>query len=391
MSRFSWPEDVKFDLVVLEPEERTCAHCGRFTHVSDHEHRYLRSLGSPLHVVIKVRCCPDKTCPGHAEKRRSEEEILIAPRYWSMSWDLFAWIGHRRFSRHWCVPQILAEMKDRFGVDASPDVIEDYAQKYERMVAAMDGDLQELTAQYRDAEDVTLSIDGLQPEKGHETLYVVRELGRGRIWFAEALLSSAAGEVKRLFERARDIAARIGKPVRCWISDKQDAFVTGVRDVFPGIPHRFCANHFLRDAAKPMLEADSHAKVQMRRKVRGLRNIERKMLEQQAPPDGAGSTGMPATADGDCSPDPGPPPPEAPPPSAAAEVVLDYCAAVRGILNDDQGGPLHPPGVRMAEALGEVRESIERAQEGEKGGSSAKPSPISARASTAESSSRVKR
>ena len=35
----------------------------------------------------------------------------------------------------------------------------------------------------------------------------------------------------------------------------------------------------------------------------------------------------------------------------AGSVVLDYCAAVRGILNDDQGGPLHPPGLRMAEAL----------------------------------------
>ena len=36
----------------------------------------------------------------------------------------------------------------------------------------------------------------------------------------------------------------------------------------------------------------------------------------------------------------------------AGEVVLDYCTAVRGILNDDQGGPLHPCGVRMAAALG---------------------------------------
>jgi hypothetical protein len=36
---------------------------------------------------------------------------------------------------------------------------------------------------------------------------------------------------------------------------------------------------------------------------------------------------------------------------ASQDVVLDYCAAVRGILNEDQGGPLHPPGLRMAEAL----------------------------------------
>ena len=50
-------------------------------------------------------------------------------------------------------------------------------------------------------------------------------------------------------------------------------------------------------------------------------------------------------------------------------VVLDYCAAVRGILNDDQGGPLNPPGLRMAGALNEVQESIRRNLEARKGGS----------------------
>ena len=44
----------------------------------------------------------------------------------------------------------------------------------------------------------------------------------------------------------------------------------------------------------------------------------------------------------------------------AGSVVLAYCAAVRGILNDDQGGPLHPPGLRMAKALKEVRASLGR-------------------------------
>jgi hypothetical protein len=47
---------------------------------------------------------------------------------------------------------------------------------------------------------------------------------------------------------------------------------------------------------------------------------------------------------------------------------LAYCAAVRGILNDDQGGPLDPPGLRMAEALQEVKESIDRNVAAEKGG-----------------------
>jgi hypothetical protein len=155
--------------------------------------------------------------------------------------------------------------------------------------------------------------------------------------------------------------------VALWISDKQDAFVTGIAAEFPAVPHRYCDNHFLRDLAKPVLEADSHAKVQMRKKVRGLRGIEQSVLSHRR----------------DSTP-PGPPPPPGPesvvtethlsadpPPTAddpAGEVVLDYCAAVRGILNDDQGGPLDPPGLRMADALDEVRQSVQRNLDAKKGG-----------------------
>ena len=66
-----------------------------------------------------------------------------------------------------------------------------------------------------------------------------------------------------------------------WLSDRQDAFVTGIAAEFPDVPHRYCDNHFLRDVAKPVLEADSHAKVRMRKKVRGLRTIEQAVLKQQ--------------------------------------------------------------------------------------------------------------
>jgi len=133
------------------------------------------------------------------------------------------------------------------------------------------------------------------------------------------------------------------------------------------VPHRYCDNHFIRDVAKPVLEADSHAKVQMRRKVRGLRRIEQAVLKQQSAEE---STSL--TED-----DPeatvtvlvGPENRLAPKADSAGAVVLAYCSAVRGILNDDQGGPLHPPGLRMAEALQEVRDSIQRNLDAQKGGS----------------------
>src|SRR4029079_18785997 len=97
----------------------------------------------------------------------------------------------------------------------------------------------------------------------------------------EALLSSSTDEVRRLIARAREFAARLGLPVKLWMSDKQDAFVRGIAEEFPGVPHRYCQNHFLRNLAKPTLEKDSTAKVQMRKKVRGLRDVEREVLEQR--------------------------------------------------------------------------------------------------------------
>ena len=214
-----------------------------------------------------------------------------------------------------------------------------------------------------------LSIDGLQPEKGHETLYVVRELTKKRVWFGEPLVSSSAPEVRRLIARAREWAERLGKRVRLWISDKQDAFLTGIAAEFPDVPHRFCQNHLLRDVAQPMLEADSHAKVRMRSKVRGLRAIEKDLLaaqraeELRTQTDGIPAENIASENIAGAATDENTPPTLSP----SHAVVLDYCTAVKGILNDDQGGPLHPPGLRMVDALQSVRESVERCLATKKG------------------------
>ena len=216
------------------------------------------------------------------------------------------------------------------------------------MLAARQQDAESLRRHYESAAEIILCIDGLQPEKGHEALYVVRELTRKRVWFAEPLLSATEDEVRRLITKAKEWAESLGTPVGLWMSDKQEAFVTGIAAEFPDVPHRYCDNHFLRDLAKPVLEADSHAKVQMRKKVRGLRTIEQAVLQRQKAETKDDLTPKTPEATGTATAAANPSPAVVDP---AGSVVLDYCAAVRGILNDDQGGPLHPPGLRMAEAL----------------------------------------
>jgi len=379
MSRLRWGPGIKFQELVVEPEpdDRRCSHCGEYTHIYEHRDRRLYLLTGATHLVSKIAHCKDKGCPGHQEVVESAAEMGLAPPFWTIGWDVFAWMGHRRFARSWSVPQIRAELMDSYGITVSPDLIEDYLQRYQAIVAARESAPESLADAYRRVKDLVLTIDGLQPEKGHETLYVVRELRLKRVWFATPLLSSSGPEVKSVFEQADAWAKQLGKPVRLWISDKQKAFVTGVAEVFAGVPHRYCSNHFLRDLAKPVLERDSHAKVQMRRKVRGLRQVERRILDERR----KGST--PTVSSGEAvTPTPTPTTLSASNPAAptaaamapdaarseAQDIVLEYAAGIRGVLNDDQGGPLDPPGLRMAEALGEVRASLQRCVEQKKGG-----------------------
>lgn len=342
--------------VVLEPVDPFCGECGRRMHVRNHRRRRIYSLDGPLLLECKLVQCPHAACPNHRRTFSPEQELTLAMPRWLIGWDVFCWLGHRRFARHWSVPQLRSELLDSYAIVLSEDAIEDYLQRYQCMLAARQQDFALLTRAYATTRHVVLSIDGLQPEKGHETLYVVRELGRQRVWFAKPLLSSAADEIRPLIVQARDWAERLGCRVRLWMSDKQDAFVTTIARVCPGAPHRYCGNHFLRDLARPVLELDSHAKVQMRSKIRGLRAIEREVLKERATARAVQggqqkrSVTTAVTA------------------AKGLDVVLDYCAAVRGIINDSQGGPLRPPGLRMSEALGQVRKSLRRNLRLKKGG-----------------------
>jgi hypothetical protein len=348
-------------------------------------------------VCCKLLKCPDRACRSAGMTFSPKAEQRLAPPRLALDWDLFAWIGHRRFARHWSVPTICAELADAFQIVFSPDAVEQYVHRYERMVAARHQDPLQLVDAYANIRDLVLSIDGLQPEKGHEVLYVVRELNAGRVWFATPLLSSTAPEIEALLTHARDIATALGKPVRAWVSDKQDAFVTGIAAVFPGVPHRLCKIHFVRALAKETRAEDGRVKVQMRKKVRGLRAIEREVLaatrtspaaeevrEERSPTQASAATAdeaLPSDADVLVAQEPvipssvAPVTPTAPEPAAGspaappwADLVLDYCAVTRGILNDDQGTPIDPPGLRMARALEEVKVSLDECRDAKKGG-----------------------
>lgn len=53
--------------------------------------------------------------------------------------------------------------------------------------------------------------------------------------------------------------------------------------VFPEAPHQLCQFHYLREAAKEVYEADRHAKKELKKRVRGVRPIERGLEGREDP------------------------------------------------------------------------------------------------------------
>jgi hypothetical protein len=152
-----WPKDTDFALWELDVLDRDCPACGRRMHVCDHRYRHFFTLEGPVELVCKLDHCPDPRCPGHSRTRSPEIEPTIALPGWGIAWDVFCWIGHRRFSRHWSIPQIRGELHDTLAIDLTEPGIANYIRRYQAMLAARQQDPEALRRHYQQAEALILT------------------------------------------------------------------------------------------------------------------------------------------------------------------------------------------------------------------------------------------
>jgi hypothetical protein len=164
-------------------------------------------------------------------------------------------------------------------------------------------------------------------------LWVIRDCLSGEVLLARSLLSGTAADLAPLL---REVADAVGVPVTGVVSDGQTAIRRAVERALPGVPHQLCHFHVLREAARPVFEADRHAKTTLKKQIRGVRRIERAVADVTDP---------------------------------QAEVVRGYGAAVRSAITDDGHPPLAALGLTLKGRLEAVADSLERVTE--KGGATA--------------------
>jgi hypothetical protein len=287
------------------------------------------TLGGLVHLRLQIRRCETPGCQHHRRPYRPEGEgSLVLPQH-EFGLDIIALIGALRYREHKSVPEMHGVLRER-GVVIAERTVTNLLDRYDELMATSLADDDRLRAALVGQGRVILALDGLQPDVGHEVLWVVRECLSGEVLLARSLLSSTSEDLAALL---REVAAKVGVPVTGVISDGQHSVRRAVRLALPGVPHQLCQFHYLREAAHPIFEADRHAKKELKKRIRGVRPIERAVEDRD---------------------------------DAEARGVRGYCAAVRSAITDDGQPPLAASGLRLEGRLKAVVASLDRVAE--KGG-----------------------
>jgi hypothetical protein len=313
--------------VGLENCRRRCAACGGPVRADYRARRNVVTLEGVVALKVQVRVCHREGCPLYLKAVRSEEEgRWVLPEH-EFGLDVIALIGALRYHEHRSVPEIHAALRAR-GVPISERSVTNLLDRYDELLALRLTDSKRLRKVTRVQGRVVLAIDGLQPEVGHEVLWVVRDCLSGEVLAARSLLGSGEEELAPLLQEVKDA---LDVPIAGVVSDGQRSIRNTVASVLPGVPHQLCHFHYLREAARPLYEADRHAKKELKKRVRGVRPVERAVEGRD---------------------------------DAEAQAVRGYCAAVRSALTDDRRPPLKPSGLTLHRRLVAIEESLGRAEKG---------------------------
>lgn len=314
----------------LSPQRANCPHCGTRMRADYANRRTVATLAGLTRLRLLIRRCHHAGCAAYKKPYRPEAEGRVALPHHEFGLDVIALVGRLRYAEHRSVPEIRTHLTGR-GVSVSERTVTNLLDRYDELLAVALTDDRRLKTLLAGQGRVILAIDGLQPDVGHEVLWVIRDVLSGEVLLAKSLLSARRADLAELLGAVRDA---LPVPVAGVVSDGQHPIRWAVARALPGVPYQLCQFHYLREAARPIYEADRHAKKLLKKRVRKVRPIER-AVEGRADP--------------------------------AAEVVRGYCGAVRSALTDDGRPPLAASGLKLHDRLTAISGSIGRAEA--KGGS----------------------
>ncbi len=325
------------------PIEHECPQCHRpLRQAMTLSKRTVITLAGVIKLSHAGSRCPDLQCTGHQRTYRSVEADALALPGFTYGLDIVLLVGQLRLGQHQTVDEVHRELQVRLaslGVSISRREILYLFEAYCTLLRASSEakDDQQWLAQVEKNGGIIVSVDGIQPEKGNETVYVVRDALTGRVLAAENVTSSETAVIKALLAPVVALSVK----VLGTITDAQESELMAVEQLWPKVPHQVCQFHALRDASQLACEADKQVKTAMRKTLQPKVRALRRQLK--------GDSAQASTSE------------------AEQFCVLDeYASGVLSALNRDGLAPFDFATVHSAEDLDEVEAS--EAAAGKKGG-----------------------
>jgi hypothetical protein len=319
------------------PVEHVCPQCQRtLREALTLTRRTVVTLQGVIKLTHVGYRCPDTQCPGYQRTYRSVEADALALPHMTYGLDIVLLVGRLRLRDHRTVDEVHQELLGRLeplGVKIARREILYLFEAYCTLLRASSEakDDEEWLAQVKKNGGIIVSVDGIQPEKGNETVYLVRDALTGRVLVAENVMLADTAAMKNLLAPV----AALDVKVLGTITDAQQSEVLAVEQLWPQVPHQVCQFHVLRDASKPAFEADRKIKTALRKSMQPKVRAVRKQLKRDIP------TAEPAEAE-------------------QLAVLEDYATGILTALNRDGTAPFDFAAVQAGEDLDEIAASLGR-------------------------------
>jgi hypothetical protein len=243
------------------PLEHECPVCQRtLRQAMTLTRRTVITLEGVIKLIHAGHRCPDLQCEGHRRTYRSLEADALALPGMTYGLDIVLLVGRLRLCEHQTVDEIHRERLSRLEklrVRISRREILYLFEAYCALLRASSlvKDDQEWLAQVEKNGGIIVAVDGIEPEKGNETVYLVRDALTGRVLAAENVMSSETAVMKALLAPIAELDVK----VLGTIPDTQESELMAVEQLWPQVPHQVCQFHVLRDASKPAGDRRSHS------------------------------------------------------------------------------------------------------------------------------------
>jgi len=310
----------------FKPEIQICPFCNsKLEYCHTVSKKTISTLSGVVTIVNMGYRCSNQNCSQSKSVYRSAQAEQLSMKHITYGMDVLAYVGELRFKEHKTRKEIM-EILNTEGVSVSERHVQKLYERYAVLLRASaenyaKAELKKVTEIHG---GIILSMDGVQPEKGNETLYVIREVLSGTIVAAKNMKSSSSDELMEFIKPILEY----GFSILGFVSDGQQSIRLAFEKLSPNTPYQYCQFHYLKDIAKPAVESDRKLKTNIKKKLRGIREIEKKALNDLN--------------------------------NLESETALAYSAALRSVLLEDGCPPLELPGIKVFDQTKKIQKSLEK-------------------------------